>query len=179
MNEGIDMSRHSRPHPYLAGLLGLIPGVGHLYLGRYRTAGYELIRFAVTVLPLIVFHFDPVTTLPWAIIPYVTIPAAYVFSILWVVVSSLEAYHLAKAMTCAWTPQTTATLTETASSDDSSTAIPQQNLLTPEATCSNCGQYLDPDPAADFCPWCGTRPDPTPEPSTNDPSTPSTAAGDS
>jgi len=179
MNEDIDMSQHSRPHPYLAGLLGLIPGFGHLYLGRYRTAGYEVIRFAVTILPLIVFHFDSVTTLPWAIIPYVTIPTAYAFGILWVAVSSLESYHLAKAMTCAWPRQTTSTLSENAPSDDSSTAIPQQKLLTPEETCSNCGQYLDPDPAVDFCPWCGTRPESTPEPSDTNPSTPATAGRDS
>jgi len=169
------MNQHSRPHPYFAGILGLVPGVGHLYLGRYRTAGYELIRFTVTVLPLIFFHFDHITTLPWAIIPYVMIPTAYIFAMLWVVVSSLEAYHLAKAMTCAWTTQSASPLTEKTSLDDSSTAISKKKIPTSAVTCSNCGEFLDPDPAVDFCPWCGMRQESTSE--TNDSRTSTPSAG--
>ena len=118
------MSETRGKRPWLAAVLAAtVTGLGHVYLWRLRRAlGWLAVAVAVGFLTL-PQGFEPTATGPADALPLLGVS----------VVSTVDAYRLARA---------------TGGDADA---------VEPDATpnCPECGRELDPE--VEFCPWCSTQ----------------------
>lgn len=119
------MERNSRKRPWLAAVLGLVTGAGHVYLRRWkRAAGWIGLSFATTLLvdPAALQAFYEGAGPVEPVLPVLAVGVASLF----------DAYVLARAQNEA--------ARRTVDADGTVTHCPY------------CGKELDGD--IDFCPWC-------------------------